>query len=91
MRYREDTGYPVLGAIPPVRSRAYALVGVDYHVGDIFVGFIVRDDFLEGSYCTLNCGEGVFVYQDDKTLTRYCKDIYEQNEIKYSDLLNIQK
>ena len=67
------------------------LVGVDYHVGDIFVGFIVRDDFLEGSYCTLNCGEGVFVYQDDKTLTRYCKDIYEQNEIKYSDLLNIQK
>lgn len=28
MRYREDTGYPVLGATPPVRSRAYALVKI---------------------------------------------------------------
>ena len=28
MRYREDTGYPVLEATPPVRSRAYALVKI---------------------------------------------------------------
>ena len=67
-----------------------ATAGVDYHKGDIFVAFIAKDDFLKGSYSTLNYGEGVFVYQDKETLTRYYGDDYVNNEIKYSDLPALQ-
>lgn len=70
---------------------SHADVGVDYHVGDVFVMFVSTEDFLEGSYCTLKYGEGVFVYQNDEILTRYCGNKGYQNEIKYSDLLAIKE
>lgn len=70
--------------------KSHADSGVDYHVGDVFVAFIGRDDgFYEGAYFSVNMGEGVFAWRDPETLVRCCGENYEQNELKISDLLAI--
>ena len=70
--------------------KSHTDAGVDYHVGDVFVAFIGRDDgFYEGAYFSVNMGEGVFTFSDPETLVRCCGENYEQNELRISDLLTI--
>ena len=64
---------------------------VDYHKGDNFVAFISKEDLIDGAYSTLNCGEGVFYYQDKDKLVRYSKKNYKNNEITYDKLVDITK